>query len=87
MTLTCLNFSARQHVENVRIARLAAATDLPFLFTSTAMVFDHEPDGPHRPADPRTARDDYGRMKIASEDAVLAATSAVWRACSAARWL
>jgi dTDP-4-dehydrorhamnose reductase len=55
-----------------QLAGLAAEAGLPFLFTSTAMVFDHAPDGPHHPADPRTARDDYGRLKIASEDAVLA---------------
>lgn len=56
-----------------RLAAHAAAEDLPLLFTSTAMVFHHEPDGPHQPGDPRTARDDYGRSKIACEDAVLAA--------------
>ncbi len=55
------------------LAGLAARAGLPFLFTSTAMVFDHRPDGPHRPADERTAQDDYGRMKVASEDAVRAA--------------
>lgn len=54
------------------LARLAAAAGLPFLFTSTAMVFDAEPDGPHAPQDPRTARDDYGRSKIACEDAIRA---------------
>ena len=54
------------------LARLAAQAGVPFLFTSTAMVFDHEPDGPHHPDDDRNARDDYGRMKRASEDAVRA---------------
>ncbi len=54
-----------------QLTGLAAAAALPFHFTSTAMVFDHEPDGPHHPADCRVARDDYGPMKIASEDAVL----------------
>lgn len=58
---------------SAQLAGLAARAGLPFLFTSTAMVFDHQPDGPHRPGDERTARDDYGRMKVASEDAVLAA--------------
>lgn len=48
----------------------AQAGERPFVFTSTAMVFDHEPDGPHRIDDPRTARDDYGRYKIACEDAI-----------------
>lgn len=42
------------------------------LFTSTAMVFDREPDGPHRTGDERTAKDDYGRSKIAQEDAIRA---------------
>ena len=43
------------------------------VFTSTAMVFHHEPDGPHQPHHLRTAQDSYGRSKIAAEDAVLAA--------------
>lgn len=46
-----------------------------FVFTSTAMVFDHEPDGPHHVGDPRTAKDDYGRYKITCEDAVAAASA------------
>jgi dTDP-4-dehydrorhamnose reductase len=58
------------------LAGWAAEWTRPFLFTSTAMVFDHLPDGPHRPLDARTARDDYGRYKIACEDAVLAANAA-----------
>lgn len=44
------------------------------LFTSTAMVFDHLPDGPHGVADERTARDDYGRYKIECENAILVAS-------------
>lgn len=44
-----------------------------FLFTSTVMVFDHEPDGPHDVADTRNAKDDYGRYKAECEDAVLLA--------------
>jgi dTDP-4-dehydrorhamnose reductase len=55
------------------LASWAAQRGLPTLFTSTAMVFHHEPDGPHAPHDHRTAQDDYGRSKIACEDAVLAA--------------
>jgi len=55
-----------------QLAGYAGAHGLPFLFTSTAMVFDHQPDGPHRPSDLRTARDDYGRYKIRCEDAVRA---------------
>ncbi|MDN3921962.1 sugar nucleotide-binding protein [Roseateles violae] len=55
------------------LAGWAARNKRPFLFTSTAMVFDQLPDGPHRPGDVRTAKDDYGRYKIACEDAVRAA--------------
>lgn len=52
------------------LAAWAAARGLPFVLTSTAMVFHHEPDGPHGPGDLRTAQDDYGRSKIRCEDAV-----------------
>ena len=55
------------------LARHAHENAIPFVFTSTAMVFDHDPDGPHDVRAPRTARDDYGRDKIACEDAVLGA--------------
>lgn len=55
------------------LAAEAARHGVPFVFTSTAMVFDHDPDGPHRPHDERTSRDEYGRYKIRCEDAVLAA--------------
>lgn len=58
------------------LARYAAERGIPFLFTSTAMVFDHDPDGPHQPGDARSSRDDYGRYKIRCEDAVLAANAA-----------
>ena len=58
------------------LAAWCARRGRPFLFTSTAMVFHHEPDGPHRPADERTARDDYGRYKVRCEDAVRAANPA-----------
>jgi dTDP-4-dehydrorhamnose reductase len=53
-----------------QMASHAARASLPFLFTSTAMVFDHNPDGPHRPSDPRTAKDEYGLYKIRCEDAI-----------------
>ncbi len=52
------------------LAAWAAARGLPMVFTSTAMVFHHEPDGPHGLHDERTAQDDYGRSKIRHEDAV-----------------
>jgi dTDP-4-dehydrorhamnose reductase len=47
----------------------------PFLFTSTAMVFDRLPDGPHRVGDGRTAKDEYGRYKIRCEDAIRAVSN------------
>lgn len=56
-----------------RLAADAAARGVPMVFTSTAMVFDHDPDGPHQTSDHRSARDDYGRSKIACEDAITAA--------------
>ncbi|MEM7625007.1 MAG: sugar nucleotide-binding protein [Planctomycetota bacterium] len=45
-----------------------------FVFTSTAMVFANEPDGPHRVGDERTADEDYGKYKIRCEDAIAAAS-------------
>lgn len=59
--------------ESAALASLAAARRLPFLLMSTAMVFHHEPDGPHGPADARNAQDAYGQSKVAAEDAVRAA--------------
>lgn len=58
---------------SAQLAALAAARGLPLAVTSTAMVFHHQPDGPHGLGDARTAQDDYGRSKIAMEDAVRAA--------------
>jgi dTDP-4-dehydrorhamnose reductase len=59
--------------ESAELAGWAARRGLPFLVTSTAMVFHHDPDGPHAVNDKRTAQDAYGRSKIATEDAVRAA--------------
>lgn len=59
---------------SARLAGWLAARCERFVFTSTAMVFDHDPDGPHHVGDARSARDDYGRYKIACEDAILAAS-------------
>ena len=56
-----------------RLAGYASRHGLPFVFTSSAMVFHHLPDGPHAPADPRTAQDGYGQYKVACEDVVHAA--------------
>jgi dTDP-4-dehydrorhamnose reductase len=55
-----------------RLARHAAEHGKPFVFTSTAMVFHHVPNGPHAVDDDRSAQDPYGRYKLACEDAVLA---------------
>lgn len=60
---------------SARFAGWLAARCERFVFTSTAMVFDHEPDGPHDVADARSARDDYGRYKIDCEDAIRAASA------------
>ncbi|WP_422014338.1 sugar nucleotide-binding protein [Roseateles sp.] len=59
---------------SARFAGWLASRCPNFLFTSTAMVFDAAPGGPHDVADARTARDDYGRYKIDCEDAVLLAS-------------
>ena len=56
-----------------QLAAYAFQNAIPFVFTSSAMVFDNVPDGPHRVTDERTARDDYGRYKMRCEDAILAA--------------
>lgn len=56
-----------------RLAGHALEHGIPIVFSSTAMVFHHEPHGPHRIGDQRTAQDDYGRCKIRCEDAILAA--------------
>jgi dTDP-4-dehydrorhamnose reductase len=53
------------------LALYAAKRSVPLLFTSTAMVFHHRPDGPHRIGDERNAQDPYGRYKRECEDAVL----------------
>jgi dTDP-4-dehydrorhamnose reductase len=55
-----------------RLAKFAAECAIPFVYTSTAMVFDHHPDGPHQLNDERTAREEYGQYKIACEDAIRA---------------
>lgn len=56
-----------------RLAAEAQARGIPFVFTSTAMVFDSVPDGPHAIDAERNAKDPYGQYKIACESAVLSA--------------
>ncbi|MCA2998647.1 MAG: sugar nucleotide-binding protein [Rhodocyclaceae bacterium] len=54
------------------LAKHAADYKLPFVYVSTAMVFDRLPNGPHQITDERTARDEYGQYKIRCEDAIRA---------------
>jgi dTDP-4-dehydrorhamnose reductase len=53
-----------------QIAAHAAAHGLPFVLTGSAMVFHHQPDGPHAPHHERNAQDDYGRYKARVEELV-----------------
>jgi dTDP-4-dehydrorhamnose reductase len=55
-----------------RLARYAAEHGKSFVFTSTAMVFHHVPNGPHAVDDDRNAQDPYGQYKRECEDAILA---------------
>lgn len=43
---------------------------MPLLFTSTAMVFDAQVDGPYSTSSQANPQDDYGRMKLASEQSI-----------------
>ena len=56
-----------------RLAAVAEGRGIPFVFTSSAMVFDCVPDGPHTTDAPLNAKDPYGQYKIACESAVLSA--------------
>lgn len=56
------------------LAGEARARGIPFVYSSTAMVFARRPDGPYATSSPRTADEDYGRYKIRCEDAVLGAS-------------
>ena len=52
------------------LADHARRRGIPFVFTSTTMVFAPRPDGPYTISSPRTATDEYGSYKIRCEDAV-----------------
>lgn len=52
------------------LAQQSGARGVPFVFTSTPMVFAQRPNGPYPPSAPRNATDDYGRYKIRCEDEV-----------------
>lgn len=58
-----------------RLARYAGDHGVPFVYTSSVSVFGDapgDPDGPFRPEDEPTARDDYGSYKARCERAVRA---------------
>ncbi len=57
------------------LAGAAAERSIPFVLTSTSMVFAQRPDGPYPIDAPRTATDDYGSYKVRCEDAVLGASA------------
>lgn len=56
-----------------RLAAHAQGRGIPFVFTTTAMVFEAIPDGPHAIDAERNSQDPYGQYKIACEDAVRSA--------------
>jgi dTDP-4-dehydrorhamnose reductase len=56
-----------------QLAGYAGRRDIPYVFTSTTMVFDERPDGPYSISSPRTSTNDYGLYKIRCEDEI-------WRA-------
>jgi dTDP-4-dehydrorhamnose reductase len=55
----------------VHLAGIAARHGLPLVFSSTAMVYDAEADGPYTLASAPTPRNDYGRQKLQAEHAML----------------
>ncbi len=58
------------------LASAAGQRRMPFVYTSTAMVFAQRPDGPYHPDDPPTADTGYGQYKARCEQAVQAANPA-----------
>ena len=52
------------------LAQRCAWRNIPYLFVSTAMVFDSEQDGPYGIFQDRNAKDAYGQYKIRCEDAI-----------------
>lgn len=55
------------------LAGIAKELDIPFLYTSTESVFEPTSKGPFTPDHPADATGDYGRYKIAGEQAALEA--------------
>lgn len=56
-----------------QLAGHARRDGIPFVFTSTTMVFAARPNGPYTISSPRTATDEYGAYKIRCEDAIWSA--------------
>ncbi len=52
------------------LAAESARADIPFVFTSSAMVFSVPSQGPYGIDAERNARDDYGQYKMRCEDAI-----------------
>ena len=52
------------------LAQRCAWRDIPYLFVSTAMVFDSKENGPYGIFHVRNAEDAYGQYKIRCEDAI-----------------
>jgi len=59
-----------------QLAWLAGTRDIPFVYTSTAMVFDERPQGPYSIHATRNSTNDYGQYKISCEDAIWASNPA-----------
>ncbi|MBM7037335.1 sugar nucleotide-binding protein [Vibrio ulleungensis] len=55
------------------LAQTAKSRDIPFVFTSTVMVFNSNRNGPYSIFDERSSRDDYGQYKMSCEDEIWAA--------------
>lgn len=53
------------------LAGIAADLGIPLVFSSTAMVYDAEADGPYTLASPVTPRNDYGAQKAQAEHRML----------------
>ncbi len=57
------------------LAGWAGEASIPFIFSSSVMVFGDKPNGPHHPQDKPTSQEDYGLYKARCEDAVMGANS------------
>lgn len=57
------------------LAAWAKENECPYVFTSTAMVFDSNQSGPYQIETPRESKDPYGQYKVRCEDAIWKANS------------